>query len=188
MSSSSLATSSGVAVLPGDDVTEHVLDLSQPVVLGMGLVQEHESLVATTAGVLRFGGQNKYWVETTRKRYVPSLEDIVIGTVRARHGESFSLDIRARCPAVLPGLAFDGASKRNKPNLAVGALVLARVVTANKDMEPELSCMALHGTKKDWVTGLAQFGELHGGMTLNASYGLCRSYVFPSILPLSFMR
>ena len=76
---------------------------------------------------------------------------------------------------MLPTLAFDGASKRNKPNLLVGALVLARVVTANKDVEPELSCMALHGPKKEWVTGLSQFGELKDGATINASTALCQS-------------
>jgi len=49
---------------------------------------------------------------------------------------------------LLPHLAFDGASKRNKPNLKVGALVYCRVAVANKDMDSELSCMGKKGGKE----------------------------------------
>ena len=60
------------------------------------------------------------WIETQQKRYVPRLEDPVIGTVAKRTPEGYILDIGAAHVAILDGLAFDGCTKRNKPNLAIG--------------------------------------------------------------------
>ncbi len=85
-------------------------------------------------------------------------------------------------PAVLPVLAFDGATKRNKPTLAVGALVFARVVAADRDLEPELTCQVAssgdastgHFAKKDWVTGQSVYGELKGGSVVKATMLYCR--------------
>ena len=73
---------------------------------------------------------------------------------------------------MLPILAFDGATKRNHPNLGVGALVYARISKANRHLEPELSCMAESGIKKDWMTGEAQFGLLSDGTTFECSHAL----------------
>jgi exosome complex RNA-binding protein Rrp4 len=42
--------------------------------------------------------------------------------------------------ATLGVLAFDGASKRNRPNIRIGSLVYARISKTNKDIEPELTC------------------------------------------------
>lgn len=73
-------------------------------------------------------------------------------------------------------MAFEGATKRNKPNIAVGALVYARVVVANKHMEPELSCTSPH-FKKEWVTGQSLFGELVNGYSFRVSLRLARTYI-----------
>ena len=67
---------------------------------------------------------------------------------------------------MLPALAFPGATKRNRPNLQVGALVYCRVAGARADTEPELSCVATRGLKRDWMTGQATFGPLRGGATV----------------------
>jgi exosome complex component RRP40 len=82
--------------------------------------------------------------------------------------------------ALLPHLAFDGASKRNKPALALGALVFARVATAAKHLEPELSCCVVSGPKRDWTTGQAVFGELRGGVLLHLSSALARRLLVPT--------
>ena len=104
------------------------------------------------------------WVESDLKRYWPGLGDHVIGIVTDKGAEDYKLDIGASSKALLPVLAFDGASKRNRPHLAVGALVYARVVLANKDMEPEVTCAAPPGVNaRDWVTKESVFGELSGG-------------------------
>ena len=87
---------------------------------------------------------------------------------------------------MLPALAFDGATKRNKPSLAVGALVFARVVAADRDLEAELTCQVSttasgaeggHFAKKDWVTGQSVYGELKGGTVVKASMLHARRYV-----------
>ena len=48
-----------------------------------------------------------------------------------------------------------------KQKSEMGTTVYCRVTAADKDMEPELSCVcAMH--KKGWMTGQAVFGELLG--------------------------
>ncbi|KAK6100138.1 exosome non-catalytic core subunit rrp40 [Batrachochytrium dendrobatidis] len=83
--------------------------------------------------------------------------------------ESYRVDIGGPHPAALPVLAFEGATKRNKPNLEVGALVYARVSLANKDMEPEIECINPSSGKADG------FGELNDGFMIKCSLGMCRS-------------
>jgi hypothetical protein len=52
-------------------------------------------------------------------QYLPMVEDMVIGVVVDKHTEGYKLDIRSHFPAVLPALAFEGATKRNRPHLEV---------------------------------------------------------------------
>ena len=52
---------------------------------------------------------------------------MVIGVVTARNSEFYTLDIRAHSPAILPVLEFEGATKRNRPDIRVGAAIYARV-------------------------------------------------------------
>ena len=96
------------------------------------------------------------WVETSSRRYSPAPGENVIGVVIERHAEHFAVDIGAPSPAILPMLAFEGATRRNKPSLSPGSLVYARTVDACRDMEPELSCTDEDGRA-------AGFGELDGG-------------------------
>lgn len=92
----------------------------------------------------------------------------MIGTIVHRLGEYFRVDIGTAHSAVLPMLAFEGATKRNKPNLAVGSLVYCRVSLANPDMEPELECVNPRTGRADG------FGELVGGYVFKCSLGLAR--------------
>lgn len=103
-------------------------------------------------------------------QYMPAVNDTVIGVVVDKSSESYRLNIGSRCviprklfcdseaflcgdftaPACLVcsclanlgALSFDGATKRNKPSLAVGALVFARVEACDPDLEPEVTCKA----------------------------------------------
>jgi exosome complex component RRP40 len=52
-------------------------------------------------------------------QYVPIPQESVVGVVTARLGESYRVDIGSAHPATLDALAFEGASKRNRPNLKV---------------------------------------------------------------------
>ena len=83
------------------------------------------------------------------------------------------VDIGAAHLAQLSAIAFDGATKRNRPNLNVGTLVYARVLEANRDMDPEITCESKVG-KKDWVTGESTFGEIKAGYTCKVSLMLAQ--------------
>jgi len=90
------------------------------------------------------------------------------------------VDIGSAHSATLDGLAFESATKRNKPNLKVGCLVYARVSLAHKDMEPELECFDAQTRKAEG------FGELKGGFVVKCSLKMCRDLLDPEhfLLPL----
>lgn len=138
-----------------------------------------EDVVASRVGVVRDrsgASSRRVRVDSVARRYLASPEDMVVGTVTERHGEHYTVDVGGSRRASLPALAFEGATKRNKPTLAVGALVYARVAVANRDMDPELSCVAPSTkSRKDWVTGETVFGELRGGYAFRCSLALARA-------------
>lgn len=52
-------------------------------------------------------------------RYIPAIEESVIGIITEKYGENFAVDIGGPFTASLPVLAFEGATRRNRPNLQV---------------------------------------------------------------------
>jgi exosome complex component RRP40 len=65
-------------------------------------------------------------------------------------------------------LSFENATKRNRPAIYEGDVVAARVVTANPDMDPVLSCVDSQGRT-------AGFGHLKGGLTFECSGAWARA-------------
>lgn len=65
----------------------------------------------------------------------------MVGVVTDRGGDNYKVNIGSPAPALLNRLAFEGATKRNKPTLKAGDVIYARVITANKHMDTELSCI-----------------------------------------------
>jgi len=98
----------------------------------------------------------------------------VIGLVLSSPGEFYKVDIGGPHIATMSRNAFEGVTKKSRPNLLPGTLVYARVSLANKDMEPDLECMAASGKGEG-------FGELKGGFMFTTSLGLSRSYVFSAL-------
>ncbi|KNC51003.1 exosome complex component rrp40 [Thecamonas trahens ATCC 50062] len=113
-----------------------------------------------------------FWVDAAQKRYVPAREDAVVGVVTARRGENYDVDLGSAFPAALSLLAFEGATKRNRPQLEVGDLVYARVTLADKDMDPELECVDAKGKS-------AGYGPLADGYVVNTSLSLVRRLFNP---------
>ncbi|WWC88779.1 uncharacterized protein L201_003692 [Kwoniella dendrophila CBS 6074] len=183
---------SSALVLPGDSIP--LPPSSKPVVLGPGLAASSSrirspssdavpSIISTRLGTLSsFKGKEKseqLWVEGSSKRYIPSQKDMVLGTIIARHAEGYRVDLGSAQMASLEGLAFEGATKRSKPNLKVGTLVYARVSLSTRDLEPEIECF-------DPNTGKAEgFGELTGGTMVTCSLQLCRHLLNPKFPVLS---
>ncbi|SJL07489.1 related to Exosome complex component rrp40 [Armillaria ostoyae] len=171
-------------VVPGEHVPAQHVNLK----LGPGLIQLSQasatpksSIISTRAGTLHHSANgSKWWVESNARRYVPAPQESVIGVVTQKAGEGFRVDIGSAHPASLDGLAFEGASKRNRPNLKIGSLVYARVSLAHKDMEPELECFEAQTRKSEG------FGELKGGFMVRCSLGMCRKLLDPNnfLLPL----
>jgi len=156
-------------VLPGN-VMGRISPKSDHLRLGLGLTQSKENIIATKAGILRFQPPNFYWIENNQIRYVPSVDDTIIGIITEKHPDNYKVDIGSASPATLGTLAFDGASKKNKPNLNVGSLVYSRVIVANKDMDPELVCLSLPP-----VHPPDMFGPLNSGYMFKCSTGLAKS-------------
>ncbi|RKP11728.1 hypothetical protein BJ684DRAFT_12538, partial [Piptocephalis cylindrospora] len=154
--------------LPGDTTS---LRTDTTVALGPGLQQTRDVAVSTVAGVLHSAKDGEsLWVDAPRKRYIAAAGEPVIGIVTGRMGEAYRVDIGTASPATLPMLAFEGATKRNRPNLTVGALVYARVSIADRDMEPEIQCAHPTTNRSDGFGELKDGGYLVSGLSL----GLCR--------------
>eukprot|EP00466_Bigelowiella_natans_P013948 jgi/Bigna1/89516/estExt_fgenesh1_pg.C_500116 len=177
-SSSTKAKSRGqplVSAFPGDEIDLKGL----PTRLGNGVVQnEDEKAVASRYGIVKRSNNNRVWIDSYRKRYIASVGDWVLGVVTEKHSNDYRVDIGEDQDARLSMLSFEGATKRNRPNLELGSLVYCGVSTANKDMESELTCISPF-TKKEWVTGQTLFGLLKGGYVFKCSLRLARSLISP---------
>jgi exosome complex component RRP40 len=164
MNSSSSTTTTPPIVYPGQNLTNNnfitTTTTNNNVIIGGGIQQIQSTLTSTIAGPFRQDGE-RIWISESRKRYLPQIGDVVIGIVTDVLGETYQVDIGGPRLATLDSLAFDGASKRNAPDLIIGALVFAQVIRAGGDIEPQISCQSLGiGVKKDWATGESTFGEL----------------------------
>lgn len=91
----------------------------------------------------------------SNKRYMPRIGDGVIGIIADKTGDYYTVNIFSGHPCLMSRLAFDGATKRNKPELNRGDLVYAHITTTKYDSDTEITCHALWGPKKDWSTGEA---------------------------------
>jgi len=185
----------GKIVTPGQSLGPPPPTASSALLLGRGLRQDNEVIVATRAGRLRCAHTKssaatsppaaatasksgssssskgemttRYWVQNDQRRYLPAVHDPVIGVVLARHSDSYKVDIGMSVPASLPLLAFEGATRKNRPNLQVGSTVYARVTVAHKDMDPELTCVGSSGRSDG-------FGALNDGYLVRCGSGLAQ--------------
>ncbi|XP_011931279.1 PREDICTED: exosome complex component RRP40 isoform X2 [Cercocebus atys] len=105
--------------------------------------------------------------------YVPVKGDHVIGIVTAKSGDIFKVDVGGSEPASLSYLSFEGATKRNRPNVQVGDLIYGQFVVANKDMEPEMVCIDSCGR----ANGMGVIGQ--DGLLFKVTLGLIRKLLAP---------
>ncbi|XP_022185314.2 exosome complex component RRP40 [Nilaparvata lugens] len=135
-------------VLPGDRVSSgNFKNLPKSSkILGPGLRLFEGQVYVSKGGVLK---QNKqiFWVESQKKRYVPASDEFVIGIVTQKSGDYFKVDIGASELASLSYLSFEGATKKLRPDIKVGDALYTKVLTAKRDMEPELVCVDSHWKK-----------------------------------------
>jgi hypothetical protein len=155
---------------------------SDKMLLGWGLCPDNESREqslphrvstrAVCAGVLQYrptkdGGF--YWIRHCgRKKYFPPavssknetvgsadkvFGDQVIGIIDEKGGDYYMVNVFSGTHCVLNRLSFEGATKRNKPELKRGDVVYARVTSFAEGGDMEISCIYPGAIKKDWTTG-----------------------------------
>ncbi len=184
-------------VLPGDILSEYLTTqhdkssfASQPLKLGVGIKTIPSSsssvseLVASVPGQLTVTkggktGQPTHIVDCSRKRYYPRTGDQVVGIIEDRGGDFYTVNIFSGQHCLLNRLSFDGATKRNKPELKRGDVIYARISSASRDMDTELSCLTTNGLKKDWSSGETLYGPLPLGLLLNVSTGYAKKLLRP---------
>ncbi|KAK4693409.1 exosome complex component RRP40, partial [Lecanoromycetidae sp. Uapishka_2] len=162
-------------VLPGQNISPDVLPVPSnpklPLKLGPGLRHVPPSTITSTvAGSLCVDQKrNAIWVENNSGRYIPQPNDLVIATVHHSSTDVFHCSITPHTAyALLPQLAFEGATKKTRPQLNHGNLIYARVLHASKHTEPEIVCYNPSTGKSEGM------GELKGGMVFDISLGMAR--------------
>uniref|UniRef100_A0A8D2JHP1 Exosome complex component RRP40 n=1 Tax=Varanus komodoensis TaxID=61221 RepID=A0A8D2JHP1_VARKO len=131
---------------------------------------EHEEALAELERTEKLEAEQLLFAQTfqEQQKYVPVRGDHVIGIVTAKAGDIFKLDVGGSEQASLSYLAFEGATKRNRPNVQVGDLVYGQFIVANKDMEPEMACIDSSGR----ANGMGVIGQ--DGFLFKVSLGLIR--------------
>jgi exosome complex component RRP40 len=160
-------------------------------------------IYATCPGRLEKRQTTYYVQQNLRRYYQPALEDRVVGIVQDRAGSDgaggdlYRVDIGASHLATVSNLsAFEGASKRNRPGLAPGQVLYARVAALHGNgsnnssiLDPTLECRnGPHDAgvpRRDWMTNEGCYGELHGGTVCKISTGLARELLNPDNLVLN---
>ncbi|ATY60127.1 exosome complex exonuclease RRP40 [Cordyceps militaris] len=166
-------------VLPGDAIDDAQIPThpKKPLRLGPGLRHDPSTnaILPTVAGQLVSDRpKNALRVETSTGRYLPRAGELVIGTVQKSAADVYYVQLSDHAaPATLPQLAFEGATKKTRPQLAPGALVYARVTLADRHMDAELECVSASTGKADGL------GPLTGGMLFAVSLGMARRLMMP---------
>ncbi|KAF7391775.1 hypothetical protein HZH68_011318 [Vespula germanica] len=169
-------------VMPGDIVKDILKnDTKETVVLGPGLRREADTVFVCKAGILKKRPPAVYYVNSYQKRYVPTRGENVIGIIIQKVGDLYRVDIGAKESAALSYLAFEGATKKNRPDIQIGDIVFAKLVVAIKDMEPELVCVDSQGKQK-------KLGILSSdGMLFTCTLNLARKLLNPNCPLFNFL-
>jgi exosome complex component RRP40 len=127
------------------------------------------NLVAKKCGVLLTDSRGKALEDTSEevfrslgKYYSPKVDDPVLGIIVQKSSEFYKVDINSYTHAILNAKDFEGATKKQKPNLNLGDLVFARISKVNKFDTPTLSCINPL-EHKNWASGESYFGGIKNG-------------------------
>ncbi|KAG5514028.1 hypothetical protein PMAC_000650 [Pneumocystis sp. 'macacae'] len=151
-------------VFPGEHISFDESDDAQ-LRVGRGLTYfcTSHTLRSTQLGQLIQTGKKAFYIDYNCRKYTPVIGDSVIGQVVVRHAEGYKVDLCGIRLGQLGALAFENVTRKNR------ALVYARVVYADKEIEPEIEC--INGTDEK----SAIFGELKGGFLIHGlSRRLCQ--------------
>lgn len=143
-----------VLVLPNDNVTSNINNFTNSIKIGKGLQynKSNNQVIANNIGILKYQNPNYYWIETDKKYYLPRINDSIVGVIIDKSNEYYHINMFCGINCILHRLAFEGATKRNKPELNKGDIIYARVTNNLYYSDIELSCVSITGSKKEWST------------------------------------
>jgi len=147
---------------------------SSSITIGNGVIYKDDKIVSIEGGKLNYSitsSSCQYSIKNNKKYYIPRTGDNVIGIIEEKGTDYYKVNIfsGANSIALLGRLAFEGATKRNKPELKKGDIVYARITMTNKDIDTELTCLSNTGSKKEWTTNETIYGELSNGLLIHLS-------------------
>lgn len=141
---------------PGDDLTTIITSRPEiiEVILGKGLILNSNNEIRATLGGSLYSKQNSsYWIESNKRFYEPVINDQIIGIIEERAGDYYKVNISSSSIALLNRLSFEGATKRNRPELKHGDVIYTRVLSCHKHLDTELTCIASSSSRRDWSSG-----------------------------------
>ena len=151
---SKMLTNTNLAVCPGDILTSNIGSSDEQIKLGRGLSLKDNKIIANIAGDLRQNiFNNKYYINNNKKFYEPKENDQIIGIIDDKAGDFYKVNVYSGNICVLNRLSFEGATKRNKPELKSGDLVYCRVLSDSKQIDTELTCITVNSSRKEWSSG-----------------------------------
>lgn len=167
-------------IIPGESLPVNLE--SGQVIIGPGIYKypKTQQIIPLQAGVLHITHPNKkssdqlLYIESNSKRYIPQVNDFVIGIITGVFGENFKVSLQEFSPQVqLSMLAFPNATKKNRPNLKVGQAVYARVSEAVAEVDTEIECVDAETGKE------GGFGHLdESGYIFEVSMNFARELLF----------
>ena len=171
---------SNTIIIPGDKIP---IDNNDGIAtsIGPGVYKDPKvlTLIPSTAGLISIKiNKNKtnriVFIESNSKRYIPQVNDFVIGVVTGVIGEAYKVQLlEFSSPTILSMMAFPNATKKNRPNLKIGQAVYARVSQAIPEIDTEIECI-------DPVSGKeGGFGLLdESGYIFNINLNFARELLF----------
>lgn len=136
-------------IIPGDSLPKPQNPEVQ-VTIGPGIYKnpKDQSIIPLNAGLLKLvslnkkTGENLIYIDSNSKRYIPQVNDYVLGVVTGVFSEMFRVSLQDySAPVQLSMMAFPNATKKNRPNLKVGQAVYARVSESVPEIVTEIECI-----------------------------------------------
>ena len=123
-------------LLPGDELPNSGPEPSgEHRRLGFGVRQGPSCALATVPGRPSPRDSGQLSIDSLCRHYFVRPGDQVVGVVEDRGADFFRVNIFSGSPALLGRTSFDGASKRNRPDLKRGDVVYCKVSLAEPGMD-----------------------------------------------------
>ncbi|XP_026191978.1 putative exosome complex component rrp40 [Cyclospora cayetanensis] len=120
-------------------------------------------------------------------RYTPRVGDILVGIVSSKGSEYYGVNIRSGSPARLAAVGgFEGATRRSRPQLSIGSVLLLRLSHISPLLGADVSCCSSN-CSKPWTSSEKLLGELRDGVVIEVPIPFAQSLLSPDSLILQLL-